>query len=260
MTTPLCTILVPVYNEGDNIETLLTQLKEAVHFPYRLTVIYDFDEDNTLPAIKRVEKTLGLSVTLLKNKYGRGVLNAMKTGLESVETRYAIITMADLCDPPAVMNAMVAKAEEEDADVVCASRYMKGGRQIGGPLLKRTMSRCAGLSLRHLAGVPTCDSTNNFKLYRKSFIDRITIESTGGFELGIEMVVKAYTNGFKVREVPTLWTDRVAGQSNFKLMKWLPLYLKWYFTALKYGLKRITGGGHPKPALRGLLLLFLLTL
>ncbi len=255
MMSPVCTVLVPVYNEGSNIEVLLGQLKEALTFPHEIVIIYDFDEDNTLPAVKHAEEELGIQVTLLKNKYGRGVLNAMKSGLESVTTPYAIITMADLSDPPAVMNDLIAKAEADRADVVCASRYMKGGKQIGGPLLKGLMSRCAGLTLYYLGGIPSRDSTNNFKLYRKSFIDRTAIESTGGFELGIELVVKAHINSFKVAEVPTTWTDRVAGQSNFKLMKWLPKYLKWYFIALSDRLKKFSAGYGLKIAL-ALLILF----
>jgi hypothetical protein len=59
-------------------------------------------------------------------------------------------------------------------------------------------------------------------------LDRVTIESTGGFELGIELTVKAYLLGMRVAEVPTTWRDRTAGQSNFKLWTWLPRYLYWY--------------------------------
>ena len=72
---------------------------------------------------------------------------------------------------------MVALADD-GADVVAASRYMKGGRQVGGPRLKRLISRFAGLSLHWFAGVPTHDPTNNFKLYSRRFLDAVTIEST----------------------------------------------------------------------------------
>ncbi len=233
---PLATILIPVYNEAENIGALLRQIKADVDFPCDIAILYDMEEDTTLAALPEIEAELGIRVGRIRNRYGRGVLNAMKTGLETVTTRYAIITMADLSDPPAVMNRMIEAAEKENTDVVCASRYMKGGRQIGGPFLKGLMSRSAGLSLYWLAGVPSRDSTNNFKLYRKSYLEQITIESTGGFELGIELTVKAHINGFKVTEVPTSWTDRVAGKSNFKLLKWLPRYLKWYLLALRHRL------------------------
>jgi dolichol-phosphate mannosyltransferase len=119
------------------------------------------------------------------------------------------------------------------ADVVAASRYMKGGHQVGGPLLKRLMSRTAGLSLHWFGGVATHDPTNNFKLYSRRLLDTTPIESQAGFELALELTVKATLAGRRVAEVPTTWRDRTAGESNFKLRKWLPFYLHWYWLAMK---------------------------
>ncbi len=226
----MLTIIIPVYNEGENIKTAVESIERDVKYPYTINVIYDFDEDNT------IEPAKNLNVNLVKNKYGRGVLNAIKTGLESVQTEFAIVTMADLSDPAYVMNNMIDSAIKNNADIVCGSRYMLGGGQVGGPLIKKLMSMWAGLSLHYLAGLPVHDATNSFKLYRKSFLDSVTIESTGGFELGLELLVKAYKNGNKITEVPTIWHDRTAGKSNFKLIEWLPKYLKWYFKA--FGGKR----------------------
>lgn len=221
----MLTIIIPVYNEGENIKTAVENIEKEVKYPYTINLIYDFDEDTTIKPAR------DLNVNLIKNKYGRGVLNAIKTGLEEVKTEFAIVTMADLSDPPDVMNAMIDSAIKNNADIVCASRYMSGGGQIGGPFIKKLMSKYAGLSLHYLAGLPVHDATNSFKLYRKTFLDNVTIESTGGFELGLELVVKAFKNGNKITEVPTIWHDRTAGKSNFKLIEWLPKYLKWYFKA-----------------------------
>jgi hypothetical protein len=139
--------------------------------------------------------------------------------------------MADGSDEPAIVDRMVALARD-GADVVAASRYMRGGHQIGGPLLKRLMSRTAGLTLHWFAGIATHDPTNNFKLYARRFLDAVTIDSTAGFELALELTVKATLDGRRVAEVPTTWRDRTAGQSNFKLRTWLPHYLHWYGRAL----------------------------
>jgi dolichol-phosphate mannosyltransferase len=122
---------------------------------------------------------------------------------------------------------------EDGYDVVCGSRYMKGGRQIGGPLIKKSLSRLAGLSLYHLTGIPTHDITNSFKIYTKKVLNHIDIESDGGFEIGMEIVVKAHFAGFKVGEVPCIWRDRTAGESRFRLGRWLPKYLRWYRYALR---------------------------
>ncbi len=135
--------------------------------------------------------------------------------------------MSDGSDEPHIVDGMVARARA-GADVVAASRYMRGGRQIGGPRLKRLMSRAAGLSLHWFAGVPTHDPTNNFKLYSKRFLDAVRIDSSAGFELALELTVKATIDGRRIEEVPTTWRDRTAGESNFKLRKWLPHYLRWY--------------------------------
>lgn len=227
MPEQMLSIVIPVYNEGENIKICVEKIQKEVEIPFEISLIYDFEEDTTINAAK------GLDVKLIKNKYGKGALNAIKTGLEEAKGEYVAVTMADLSDPPFVINEMVKKALEKNADIVCASRYMKGGSQTGGPFLKGLMSKTAGLSLYYLAGIKTHDSTNSFKLYKKSFLKQIEIESTGGFELGLELVVEAHINGFKIEEVPTSWQDRAFGKSNFKLMKWLPCYLKWYFSAFR---------------------------
>jgi hypothetical protein len=151
----------------------------------------------------------------------------MKAGIAGTTAPYVLISMADGSDEPHVVDPMVNLARN-GADVVAASRYMRGGRQIGGPRLKRLMSRTAGLTLHWFAGVPTHDATNNFKLYSRRFLDSVEIESSAGFELALELTVKATLAGRRVAEVPTTWRDRTAGQSNFKLRKWLPQYLRWY--------------------------------
>ncbi len=228
------TVVVPVYNEGDNIRTTLAELDAKVNVDAETWLVYDRDDDTTLvPARELVGKTR-LKFSLVKNKYGRGALNAIKTGLEDAPGELVVVTMADLCDPPEVINDMVAAADRENADLVCASRYMKGGKQYGGPKFKGFLSHTAGLLLCWFAHLPTHDPTNSFKLYRKSYLNEVKIESTGGFELGIELVVKARALGRKIVEVPTTWRDRVAGKSNFKLWKWLPNYLRWFFYAFTH--------------------------
>ena len=134
----------------------------------------------------------------------------MKAGIAASPGAYVLISMADGSDEPHVVDSMVALARD-GADVVSASRYMRGGHQIGGPPLKRLMSRTAGLTLHWFAGVPTHDPTNNFKLYSRRFLDTVTIESTAGFELALELTVKATIAGRRVAEVPTTWRDRTAG-------------------------------------------------
>ena len=230
-------IVVPVYNEGEAVEPVLRAMASGVRTPHEIVVVYDFDGDTTVPVIARLATDVP-GLRGLRNDLGRGVLNAMKAGIAATDAPYVLISMADGSDEPHVVDPMVALARG-GADVVAASRYMPGGRQIGGPLLKRSLSRIAGLSLHWFGGVATHDPTNNFKLYSRRFLESVTIESTAGFELALELTVKATLAGRPVAEVPTTWRDRTAGQSNFKLRKWLPHYLHWYWTAFR---GRFAGG------------------
>jgi glycosyltransferase involved in cell wall biosynthesis len=224
-------IVLPVYNEGEAVVPVLRSLDAGVRTPHELVVVYDFDGDTTVPVVTRLAEEMP-ALRGLRNDLGRGVLNAMKAGIAATSAPYVLISMADGSDEPHVVDPMVALARQ-GADVVAASRYMRGGHQVGGPLVKRLMSRAAGLSLHWVGGVATHDPTNNFKLYRRSFLAATPIESRAGFELALELTVKATLDGRRVAEVPTTWRDRTAGQSNFKLRKWLPHYLRWYFTALR---------------------------
>src|SRR5437868_8544770 len=234
--TPALSIVIPVYNEGENVVPTLRGVVERSHVrPLEVLVVHDFDEDTTVPVVRRLQADLP-ELRLHKNTLGRGALNAMKSGLRAARAPYVLITMGDGSDDPADIDPMYSLAKG-GADVVAGSRYMPGGRQVGGPLVKRTMSRAAGLSLHWLGGLPVHDATSNFRLYSKRLLNQVSIESIGGFELGLELTVKAHRLGMQVAEVPTTWRDRTAGQSRFKLWKWLPRYLHWYWRGIGGRLK-----------------------
>lgn len=229
-TRPLLHIITPVFNEAENFPDLYDAVKKHIKTPHELVVVYDFDKDTTVPVAKRYARK-DKSVVLHKNTIARGPLNALKSGFNYVKSGPVLIIMADLADDLSVVDDMYKKYLE-GTSVVCGSRYMKGGKQLGGPILKRTMSRMAGVSLYYVRRLPTHDVTNNFKMYDKKLLDSITLQSTGGFEIAMEITVKAFRGGFKIAELPTTWRDRTAGEANFHLWKWLPSYLRWYFYAL----------------------------
>ena len=197
---PELAIVLPVYNEGEAVEPVLRALSAAVSSPHELVVVYDFEEDSTVPVVARLAPEIP-GLRGLRNDLGRGVLNAMKSGIAGTTAPYLLISMADGSDEPHVVDQLVAHARD-GADVVAASRYMRGGGQVGGPLFKRLMSRTAGLTLHWFAGVPTHDPTNNFKLYSRRFLDSVTIESAAGFELALELTVKATLHGPQGRRGP----------------------------------------------------------
>jgi len=233
MTTPCVSVIVPVYNEDGNIAACLRGLSRALgDLEHEILVCYDFDEDRTLPAIAAMPDKPP-QVKLVKNELGRGAASAIRAGLRAARGDVLAVTMADLSDPPEVIPLMARKIREEGADVVGGSRYMAGGSQSGGPPLKTFLSRAAGLSLYWVAGLGTHDATTNFRAYSRRLLERVEVESRYGMELALELTVKAHRLGLKVDEVPSSWKDRTAGESRFRLLTWLPRYLRWYFRAMR---------------------------
>jgi glycosyltransferase involved in cell wall biosynthesis len=234
---PDLSVVLPVYNEAENISRVLGGFKANVRSTHEILVVYDFEEDTTLPVVRELLPEFP-TVRLHRNALGPGVLNAMRAGIDGATAPYILISMADGSDDLAQVDEMMRLARA-GADVVAASRYMPGGRQIGGPRLKRWLSRLAGLTLHWFGRVPIHDATSNFKLYRRSFLDSISIESRGGFELAIELSVKATLAGRRLAEVPTTWRGRTAGESRFRFRAWLPLYLRWYVFLYRGRLARL---------------------
>ncbi len=225
-------LVIPVFNEAGNIVATLRDIAAQVYDPHEILIVYDFPEDNTLPAIQTMDPPVS-GVCLVHNTLGRGVLNALKAGFQASAGDVIIVMMADRSDEPKDVGAM-ARLIREGADVVAGSRYMPGGRQEGGPWLKRMLSWLAGKSLHYLAGLPIHDATNNFRAYSRRVLTELSIEGQASFAVALELTLKAHWKRWKVTEVPTTWHDRTAGESRFRLFAWLPHYLRWYLRALRY--------------------------
>jgi hypothetical protein len=225
-------VVVPVYNEHENIGTCLRGLWSALQgVEHEILVVYDFAGDTTLAAIREMADAPP-TLKLVENQIGRGAANAIRAGFQAARGDVVVTTMADLCDPPQKILELADEMRRSGAAVVAAARYMHGGSQQGGPLIKRALSRLAGLSLHWIGGVGTHDATNNFKAYSRSFLDHTQIEAQGAFDIGLELAVKAHLAGELVSEVPTSWKDRSAGESRFKVAAWAPKYLRWYWRAM----------------------------
>ena len=230
------TLIVPVYNEAENFPRLVDEIERCIPPPLRVLVVYDFEEDTTLPVARQLAAQRPW-LQIVRNDLGRGAANAIRAGFQEAPAGPALVVMADLSDDLETVPRMLELYRQGNR-IVCASRYMRGGRQIGGPRLKGFLSRAAGWSLRRLAGLPTFDATNNFRLYDAELVREMRIESRQGFEIALELTAKAFARGEPIAETPTTWRDRTAGQSGFRLLKWLPEYLRWYGYALKAGLGR----------------------
>jgi dolichol-phosphate mannosyltransferase len=219
------TIIIPVYNEAANFPLLWDSLCRLVRSEFTALVVYDFAEDDTVPVAKRIQERGETRLRLLQNAFSSGVVGAIRTGFQHVEHGPVLVVMADLSDD--------LELYRQGYKLVAGSRYMKGGGQQGGPWFKKLLSRGAGVSLHCLRRVPIHDATNAFKLYDSGMLRSLKVESRGGFELNLEITVKAFLAGYPMAEVPAIWRDRTAGQSRFRLLAWLPRYLKWYLYAFR---------------------------
>ena len=224
--TNLISVVVPAYNEDEAIVTCLDQLVGEIKSPFEILVVYDSPDDTTrVPAEKYALEDPRVVPTL--NTDGRGPAHAIRFGITAANGDVVVVTMADGSDDASQVDQL-ARLVRRGVVVAAASRYMKGGQQIGAPFLKSTLSRLAGLSLCSLARVGTHDATSSFKAYDRAFVQRVGIESTAGFEIALELVAKARRRRLPVAEIPSIWLERTTGASNFKLWAWLPRYLHWY--------------------------------
>lgn len=227
--TPRVSVVIPVYNEGEEVIPVVTRILESVEMENEILIVHDTPDDTTVPFIATLTKK-DRRVRGVLNTYGRGPANAIRFGIDSAAAPVVVVTMADGCDDPSQIDTL-ARLVERGVVVAAASRYARSGQQVGGPFLKGLISRTAGLTLYWLARVGTRDATNSFKAYSTEFIREVGITSDQGFEIGIELVSKARRRRLPVAEIPTIWLDRTFGVSNFKLWTWLPRYLKWYVYA-----------------------------
>ncbi len=224
--TPRVSIVIPAYNEGENILPALDRIFESVKLDAEVLVVVDTDTDTTIPAVAKYAKKEPRLKAVVQD-YGRGPAQAIRYGIEHAAADIVVVTMSDGCDDPRQIDDLV-RLVERGVVVAAASRYMPGGQQVGGPRFKSFLSRTAGQSLQAFTNAGTRDATNSFKAYSKRFVQDVGIDSRDGFEIGLELTAKARRLRLPVAEIPTIWLDREFGESNFKLSKWIPKYLKWY--------------------------------
>ena len=228
-------VIIPAHNEEDNIEGVINKVETSLQMPHELIVVNDHSQDRTAELVLKASRRYP-NVRLIENLNDKGFANAVKTGFANNSAEVVVLVMADLCDDLRTVTEMFEKINA-GYDVVAGARYIKNGARLGGSKVKGFFSCFVGWSLHYLLGVPTHDIANAFKMYRKSVLESIDIQSKG-FEISMEIPLKAYYSGFRLTEVPTIWRERVKGKSSFSMFKLLPSYLKLYIWAL---FKRVRG-------------------
>jgi glycosyltransferase involved in cell wall biosynthesis len=226
MYKPDISIIAPVKYESENIEWVINNISKNIKYTFEILVIYDSEYDPTVQIVKKIKKNIH-NIKLIKNDYGQGVLNAIKKGFDCAKGNVLVMMAADRTDNPRTINAMYKKILL-GYDVICPSRYSKGGRVYGKTSIKSFLSKLSGISTPYILGIPTSDLTYSFKMFKKDVLNNIQIQSKGGFEFAEELVIKAFLKNYKICEVPTIWKDRSYGKSKFLLINWLPRYIYWY--------------------------------
>lgn len=232
--TPELQILIPVYNEGDKIRKVLDALNVHVRTSAEIHILYDRDEDNTLSSLTGYASRI--PVRMVKNT-GRGVHGAVMTGFANATAPAVLVLPADDTFNAPIIDGMAAKFRA-GADIVVASRFMRGGCMKGCPWLKAFLVRSAAFTLHHLARIPAHDASNGFRLFSLKLLRKVRIESTEGWAFSIELLVKCHRLGWRIVETPAQWFERDSGKSRFRLWKWLPIYLRWYRFAFATALLR----------------------
>jgi dolichol-phosphate mannosyltransferase len=248
--SPSLTITIPVYQEAGNIEKMIRQLEASVSVPHQLAIVYDCEDDNTLPVVRKLMPEFH-NVALLRNRHGNGagVINAIKTGFYETRSDYVCLVTGDCTDQPDAIVPMFELALSGN-HLVSGTRYRKGGRKVGGPWVQTKLSQWGNWWFGTLTGLPISDPTYSFKLYSRRLLDTVTITTEGGWAISLELSIRAHLAGFRMAEVGTLWLDRQIGESKFRLAGWLPVYLKlflwgcWKINAKRFlALGRKTGEG-----------------
>lgn len=223
---PRVSVIMPARDEAALIGPVLDRLMDAVTLPCEVLVVVDSNADPTAAAVQRYAASEP-AVSCVVNSHGKGPAQAIRSGVAAARAPVLVVMMADGSDEPGQIDQL-AGLVERGAVVAAASRYAPGGRQLGGHWPKCALSRLAGRSLQLLARPGTCDATNSFKAYSAGFVASVGIDSRHGFEVGIELTAKARRLRLPVAELPTTWRERPGGQSSFRLVSWLPHYLRWY--------------------------------
>ncbi len=232
--------IIPFHNEESNVIPMIEQVVRYCKknkWNFILIPVDDQSTDNTTKYLHEIEKkyTTVRPVYRIKNNQiqGNTMGSALIEGTKKAQAEIIIWTMGDLADKPDTYGEIVKKLTE-GYDLVFGSRYMPGGSRGNLDPTKAFMSSWGTILARFLFKIPVHDITNAFRGFKKEVFDNLQLESEG-FSISPEFAIKAHLAGFKLGEVPTVYTNRIKGISSFKLFKTTKSYLSLYLNLfLKY--------------------------
>jgi len=223
-------ILIPVFNENETIVKTIKNILVNVRCRYKILICYDYNEDPTLKIIKENFPN-NPKIQFVKN-FSTGFNNALLSGFKEAKSEAVLFYMADDHINHDIINLCYEKFKE-GYQIICPSRFIKGGQMIGNPFMKSFLTKLASFFLFNFTSFPIKDPTNSFRLFPKGLIDKIKIESNKGFTLSLELTAKAHRLNYKMIEIPVTWMERKTGKSRFKLISFILPYTKWLIYIIK---------------------------
>lgn len=235
----LLTIVIPAMYEEASIIKTLQVLDKRVKVPHKIIVVNDsYKDDKTSQLVKDYAKLHShVSVTTKRNGC-KTFASAVMQGISAVKEGYIVLVMADLCDDPGTINIMYEKILQ-GWDIVCGSRYTKGGNKTGGPAMQSFFSWLVCKTMYKFLRIPTTDISNAFKMYRREIFRFIKIPRNYGVEVSMYITLQAYFNGAKITDLPTKWQGRLVGKSKFKLLQRVPKYTNIYLWTIIKSINKI---------------------
>ena len=229
-------VIIPVYNEDENIILLLKKLEKEIICNFRVLICYDNENDSTLKYLKDT-KLISKEILLIKNPK-QGPNSAIIEGVRLSNAEITLVFMADDFENVKLINKIVNLIDKGN-DLVVPSRFIPGGQMIGAKKIKKIITIIGSYLIYYLARIPFKDCTNAFKMFSKNLKDKIKFESTKGFTFALELTAKSYLLNFKIIEIPSIWIEVKNRKSNFKVLKWIPYYIYWLsYSLIKNVLKK----------------------
>lgn len=230
----LLSVLIPVRNEPESIFVIARVLEALLEFPHELLIITDDPMDQTIAVIDELSKKYG-NIKHVQNPFGRGALNAVRSGVKEARGKYVMIYAADEIGPVLAIPKML-DLMEKGCEFISGTRYAKGGKRYGGSLIGHILSRTANAIFNLVTATALSDCTTGLKMFRRSIFERFTFRNPGtGWSFAFDMAVEAQVMQLKIGEVPIISIDRLfGGQSSMRLIPWIRSYMRCFIRGVRY--------------------------
>jgi len=221
----LLSIIIPAKNEaetiGETINNLVEQFNKSIE--YEIIVVNDYSDDRTEVVLENLS-VIYYNVSYVNNENIGGVGNAIKFGIVNSKGNVIAICMADGSDSPIDILSSYECIVKGEFDCVFGSRFIKGAHITNYPYFKKILNRAFNNLVKIISQYKYNDFTNIFKVYKRDVIESLTPIRAEGFSIGLEMSLKAFKNGYKIKIIPIGWRQRTAGESKLKLIKNIKVY------------------------------------